>query len=131
MINARREEGWEGIEPTDYKNEPGTWMDVRRHVLFDSAHSQFQTRAFELAPEGYTSFEKHEHEHCVVVMLGGGRVRLGDAWTEIGSGDVVHVGPWEPHQFVAGSEGMTILCIVDRERDRPVLLGNSEPPEAS
>lgn len=109
--------------PTAYKNEPGTWMDVSRHVLFDSENCAFQTRYFEISMGGYTSFEKHAHEHCVVVLHGSGRVRLGDQWHDLEPGDVVGVESWTPHQFAAATNStLGILCIVDRERDRPVLL---------
>jgi len=116
---------WQSIERQDYKNEPGTWMDVSRRVLFSSEYSQFETRYFEVAEGGYTSLEHHQHEHCVIVMRGRGEVRVGETVSEIGFGDVVHVGPHEVHQFRnSASEPFGILCIVDKERDRPVLVGN-------
>ena len=124
MIRRWHGSGWSETEIEKYKNEPGTWMDVDRQILFDSESSQFQTRYFEIAPGGYSSFEEHEHEHCVMVLRGSGQVRLNDAWQEIQFRDVVHVGPHVPHQFKNdGDEPFGILCIVDRVRDRPTLLG--------
>lgn len=121
---------WPSVETDAYKNEPGTWVDVTRRVLFDRDSSQFQVRYFELGPEGYTSFEKHVHEHCVVVLRGEGEVQLGDRVERIGPMDVVAVTSETPHQFRnTGTEPFGILCIVDRERDRPVLLGN--PPDSA
>jgi len=107
-------------------------MDVDRHVVFDSSSSQFQTRYFEIAPGGYSSFEQHGHEHCVVVLTGTGQVRLGDAWHELAERDVVHVGPNVPHQFrnVAAAP-FGILCIVDRDRDRPILLSTLPDEQSS
>ncbi len=116
---------WGDVDRQDYKNEPGTWMDVSRRVLFTTNDSQFETRYFEVAPGGYTSLEHHQHEHCVVVMRGGGEVTIADDVTSIGFGDVVHVGPHVVHQFRnPTSEPFGILCIVDKERDRPILVGN-------
>lgn len=118
---------WPEVPLDIYKDEPGTWMQVSRRVLFESDQAEFQVRYFELAPGGYTSHEKHEHEHCVVVLRGVGKVLLDDAWHEIGPGDVVHVMPNQPHQFVNNSEGpFGIVCTVNRDRDRPILLG--DPP---
>ncbi len=123
---------WSGVERTEYKNEPGTWMDVSREILFESPDSRFQVRRFVLQPGGYTSYEKHQHEHSVLVLGGHGRVRLGEEWHAIGPMDIVHVTPGLPHQFVADTEAeLAILCTVDAERDRPILLGNEAPSGAS
>jgi quercetin dioxygenase-like cupin family protein len=101
-------------------------------VLTTSAKTSFETRFFEIAPGGYTSFERHEHEHVVVVTRGRGRVRLGDEWSEIGEGDFVHVPQNTPHQFTNEfDQPFGIVCIVDRDRDRPVLLDTDGLPRAS
>ena len=115
-----------------YKDEPGTWVSVTRRVLTASAKTSFETRFFEIAAGGYTSFERHEHEHVVVVTRGQGRVRLGDEWSEIGEGDFIHVPQNTPHQFTNESnQPFGIVCIVDRDRDRPVLLDTDGLPRAS
>lgn len=120
------------MEPKEYKDSPGNWQGVSRHVLFDSDTADFQGRYFEVEPGGYTSFEFHEHEHFVVVLRGRGRVRLGEDFTDIGPMDAVHVGPNVPHRFEnGGPEPMGLLCVVDRERDRPNHLGNGGEPRAS
>lgn len=120
------------VELTHYKDEPGTWVAVSRRVFHPASSTQFDTRYFEVAPGGYTSFEKHQHEHMVVVIRGHGRVRLGDEWNDIGPGDVVHVSGMTPHQFVNQSEQpFGIVCIVDRERDRPILLQNDTTSDSS
>lgn len=121
------------VDLTTYKDEPGTWVAVTRRVLHPEASTKFETRYFELAPGGYTSFEKHGHEHVVVVLRGSGRVRLGDEWSDLGPGDTVRVAEMTPHQFTNPSEEpFGILCVVDRDRDRPILLrtdGTARPSE--
>lgn len=120
------------VAMTSYKDEPGTWVAVTRRVLASGSSTTFETRYFEVAPGGYTSFERHGHEHVVVVLRGQGRVRLGDDWSEIGPGDVVNVRSHTPHQFVnSGDEPFGIVCVVDRERDRPVLLDTQGAPRPS
>lgn len=121
-----------GVEITTYKDEPGTWVGVTRRVLASGSGTGFETRYFDLAPGGYTSHERHAHEHVVVVLKGRGTVRLGSEVHPIAAGDLVHTGPNEPHQFLAAEdEGLGIVCTVDRDRDRPVLLGNDGLPRAS
>jgi len=38
----------------------------------------FVTRYFEIQPGGYSTLERHQHPHAVVVIRGRGRVMLGD-----------------------------------------------------
>lgn len=130
MSDIQKSEGfdWPGVEIKEYK--PGHSLAVTRRTLMESKGAQ--VRYFEVAPGGHTSFEMHEHEHCVVVLRGVGRVRLGQDWTEIGENDSVYVGPMTPHQFKnTGVEPFGILCVVDRDRDRPILLDPDGRPQAS
>ncbi len=115
-----------------YKDTPGSWMSITRRTLFKTEDSSFQGRYFEIAPGGYSSHEKHAHEHFVVVARGTGEVLLGDTWEPVTQGDVVHVTPWTPHQFKNTGQGpFAFFCTVDKLRDRPVLLGNETDPGAS
>lgn len=122
-----------GVEVKEYKDRPGAFRAVTRRELFPECKSEFQTRYFEVASGGFTSHEQHEHEHCVVVVRGTGSVKLGDTWTQIQLGDAVHVPRCMPHQFRNdGDEPFGFLCMVDRVRDRPILLdenGNPLPRE--
>jgi len=78
---------------------------------------------FEVAPGGWTSLERHQHPHAVVVLVGCGEVRLGSQRHALEPFDVAYVAPGDPHQFrAAPDEKLGLLCIVDRERDRPELL---------
>jgi quercetin dioxygenase-like cupin family protein len=119
---------WPELEIKEYK--PGHSLDVTRRTLLESNGAQ--VRYFEVAPGGFTSFEKHEHEHLVVVLRGTGRVRLDSNWSELRQNDAVYVGPMVPHQFRNdGVEPFGILCVVDRDRDRPILLDPQGNPQTS
>ena len=132
MLHKASGSEWEGVSRESYKDEPGTWMQVTRQRLFASENSPFETRIFRIEAGGYSSFEHHQHEHCVIVLSGQGKVRLGEHWHEISARDLIHVEPNQPHQFCASSkQSMEIICIVSRDRDRPVLLGNETAPETS
>jgi quercetin dioxygenase-like cupin family protein len=86
--------------------------------------TRFHVRYFEIAPGGFTSLERHQHEHVVVVLRGRGHVQLGGQVHVVGYGDTVYVAPQESHQFrnASADEPFGFLCIVDAERDGPVLL---------
>ena len=56
-----------------------------------------------------------------------GRAEGEGAGGRIGLRDVIYVAPGTFHQFHAtGDEPLGFLCIVDRERDRPVLPTDSD-----
>lgn len=132
LIRRFRDFRWAGAEERLYKDVPGSHLGVVRFALDGDGQAGFQARYFEVQPGGYTSFERHEHEHCVVVLRGRARLRLGSEWHEIGDHDVVNIGPSTPHQFrCLGEEPFGMLCIVDKVRDRPELLDTEESPEAS
>jgi quercetin dioxygenase-like cupin family protein len=132
MIKRCNEWSWEGVEWKPYKDNPGSWQYVNRQNLFSSESAAFETRYFEVAPGGYTSHEHHEHEHCVVVIRGQGEVKLNGEWHPLHLHDLVRVPPFTPHQFrTIGSEPFGMLCVVDKVRDRPVLVDTPVAAETS
>lgn len=132
MIQRGGEFEWPEIDILEYKDRPDTFESVTRRKLIEPNGTNFEVRYFEVGENGFTSFEKHAHEHCVVVLRGQGKVRLGSDWTDISQNDTVHIGPMIPHQFRnTGVEPFGILCVVERERDRPILLDPEGNPRAS
>jgi quercetin dioxygenase-like cupin family protein len=115
---------WEGISSVAYKDPDEHWRAVtRQRLVGPDQGTPFHLRYFEVEPGGFTTFERHAHQHVVIAMRGRGEVRLGDGWEPVGYGDVVYVAPNDPHQFrAAGDEPFGFLCIVAAERDRPVPL---------
>jgi quercetin dioxygenase-like cupin family protein len=126
---------WDGVQVREYKPVGvAPYKDVTRQTLLGEGAGEeslnFITRYFEIQPGGYSTLEHHEHPHAVIVLRGRGRVLLGGCATELEPQDCVYVAPHEPHQFhAAGSEPLGFICIVDRERDRPVILGRSVSAE--
>jgi quercetin dioxygenase-like cupin family protein len=116
---------WQGVPVTDYKAPGDHWCGILRTVLVgDSGEGTgFQVRYFEIAPGGFSSLERHAHEHAVVVLRGRGQVQLGDQVHELGFGDTVYVAPNDVHQFrnPSAAEPFGFLCVVDAQRDRPLL----------
>lgn len=132
MISRDQGDGWEDVPVQIYKDEPGTWVGVKRHSFAADASTDFEMRCFEIAPNGFTSLERHQHEHCVMVIKGQGEVFLKGKWAKLQAHDVVHVASWEPHQFKntgdTGDTAFSILCVVNRDRDRPELLDSEDAP---
>ncbi|MDE0357486.1 MAG: cupin domain-containing protein [Gammaproteobacteria bacterium] len=123
---------WANVRPRRYKHEEeglARFRDVTRHTLLgggpDGAEAGlgFELRYFEVAPGGYSSLERHAHGHAVVIVKGKGAVRLGEATEPVSALDVVYVAPHDVHSFSADAgEALGFLCVVDRARDRPVVV---------
>lgn len=114
---------WEATPVLGYKQDGATsFRDITKQILFEGAQMDFQWRYFEVAPGGYSSLERHEHEHAVMVVRGAGKVLLGDKVHAIAMYDLILVPSMMWHQFQpAGDEPLGFLCIVNAERDRPQL----------
>ncbi|MFO0845558.1 MAG: cupin domain-containing protein [Gemmataceae bacterium] len=121
---------WDGVPVQDYKPVADHHCGVLRSVLIGEAgeRTRFHVRYFEIAPGGYSTLEHHRHEHVVIVLRGGGEVRLGETWHAVGFGDTVYVAPDEVHRLRnRGEEPFGFLCMVDAERDRPVAVSQARP----
>lgn len=122
---------WRGVPVHAYKTEGSHFRGITRQTLLgegdDEAALNFVTRYFEIQPRGYSSLERHQHPHAVVIIRGKGEVVLGDRVEPVEPLDCVYVAPQTFHQFHAtGDEPLGFLCTVDRERDRPRLPDASE-----
>lgn len=114
---------WDGVDVLKYKDEGSApFRDVTRQVLFGDPHLSAQLRYFEVAAGGWTTMERHEHVHNVMVIRGRGRCLVGEAAHDLAVNDLVSVPPMTWHQFrAAPDEPLGFLCLVATERDRPQL----------
>ena len=119
---------WSGVDILAYKTDGASpFKDITRQVLFDAPGIACELRYFEVGPGGHSTLERHEHEHAVLILRGGGRCMVGERVMELGTNDLVHIPPLTWHQFRAGPhEPLGFLCMVNRERDRPQLPTTDE-----
>jgi quercetin dioxygenase-like cupin family protein len=126
VLRFRPEFRWEGVPEAEYKQSADHWRGVTRFGLVGGTgeSTRFHLRYFEIAPGGFSSYERHRHEHAVVILRGRGEVQLGEVVHAVSFGDTVYVAPNEPHQFrnPSGTEPLGFLCVVDAERDPPTPL---------
>ena len=118
---------WNQVLLEPYKATTDTWKGITRRELIGKRGEspRFHVRYFELEPGGYSTLERHEHEHVVLVLRGRGEARFGCYVQRVGFGDVVYVAPDDPHQFLNSDdaeEPFGFVCIVHAERDRPQAL---------
>src|SRR4030065_1492832 len=123
---------WQGIRTEKYKVTGGHWADVIRRVLVGNQNesAKFHLRYFEIAPGGFTSFEKHKHEHVVVGIKGKGKVFSGksestrtERYYEMNFLDTLYIAPDVPHQLSHHfHEPFGSFCIVNAKRDKPKMI---------
>jgi quercetin dioxygenase-like cupin family protein len=123
--------GWSGVAVRKYKTDGDHFKEITRRTLMGDGEGEerlgFVTRYFEILPGGYSSLERHDHPHAVVVLRGRGRVVLDRSTHDLEPFDCVYVSPGAIHQFQAtASEPLGFLCVVDRDRDRPVVVRPQE-----
>jgi quercetin dioxygenase-like cupin family protein len=114
---------WDDVCLLAYKEEGSApFRSITRQVLFKDDALRCELRYFEVAPGGYSTLERHEHTHGVMILRGAADVLVGDEVRSVKTHDLVRIPPMTWHQFrTRGSEPMGFLCMVNVERDKPQL----------
>jgi quercetin dioxygenase-like cupin family protein len=122
---------WQDVAVQAYKDEGSApFRDVTRQVLIERPELACQLRYFEVGAGGHSTLERHEHVHGVMVLRGRGRCLVGDRVVELATHDLVTVPPMTWHQFRAGEdEPLGFLCLVNSDRDRPILPTDADLDE--
>jgi len=123
---------WQGIKTERYKTEGSHWADVIRRVLIGNHNesAKYHLRYFEISPGGYSSFEKHKHEHVIVGIRGKGKVFCGKSESTrtektyvLNFLDTLYIAPNTPHQLSNPfHEPFGFFCIVNARRDEPKMI---------
>src|SRR3984893_11053957 len=114
---------WEGVDCRPYKDEQDApFKTITRQVLFADPSARSVLGYFEIAPGGFSTLERHEHMHAVLILRGRGHCLVGGEVKPLKTRDLVTVPPLTWHQFRATrGEPLGFLCMVDAERDKPQL----------
>ncbi|MBI5114834.1 MAG: cupin domain-containing protein [Rhodovulum sp.] len=114
---------WEGVERMPYKeDERALFKTVTRQILFSDPALDGELRYFEVAAGGFSTLERHEHVHAVMVFRGLGHCLVGDSVRAVAERDLVYIPPMTWHQFRAtGDQPLGFLCLVNARRDKPQL----------
>jgi quercetin dioxygenase-like cupin family protein len=119
---------WAAVPLLAYKEDATTpFRAVTRQVLFHTPALAAEWRYFEVAPGGYSTLERHEHAHGVMILTGRGRALVGDAVEAVGPFDLVSIPGWTWHQFRAALDApLGFLCLVNAVRDKPQLPSEAD-----
>lgn len=119
---------WDGVAHMPYKQDGSApFRDISRQVLFHEDALGCELRYFEMDAAGYSTLERHEHMHAVMILRGHGECLLGEQVIAVKPHDLVTIPAWTWHQFRASAgEPMGFLCMVNLQRDRPQLPTEAE-----
>lgn len=122
---------WAGVPLHPYKDDGSApFRDITRQTLFSGPHHAGELRYFEMAAGGYSTLERHEHVHGVMILRGRGQALVGATVYDVAPFDLVTVPPMTWHQFRAnGGEPLGFLCLVNAQRDKPQLPSESQLAE--
>ena len=114
---------WEGVNTIPYKqDERALFKSITRQVLFADPQLHAELRYFEIEPGGYSTLERHEHVHAVLILRGHGHCLVGKEVRAVELRDLITVPPLTWHQFRASAdEPLGFLCMVNAVRDKPQL----------
>ena len=118
-----RDYRWDGVAVVPYKEDTrALFKSITRQVLFADPYQESELRYFEVAPGGFSTLERHEHTHNVLILRGYGRCLVGHEVREVAAHDLIAVPPMTWHQFRAtADEPLGFLCMVNVARDKPQL----------
>ena len=69
---------WEGVAHQPYKQDGSApFKDISRQVLFHEDALGCELRYFEVEAGGYSTLERHEHAHAVMILRGVGECLVG------------------------------------------------------
>ncbi len=119
---------WEGTDVLAYKEEGSApFKAITRQTLFHDPALKGELRYFEMASGGYSTLERHDHMHAVLILRGEGECLIGGEVHKVGTNDLVTIEPWTWHQFRANAgQPLGFLCMVNAERDKPSLPSEDE-----
>src|SRR6266700_7901713 len=120
---AQRDYRWEGVDELPYKEDDrALFKAITRQVLFADPQLHGELRYFEVAAGGFSTLERHQHMHAVMILRGRGHCLVGAEVRPVETRDLITVPAMTWHQFRATlGEPLGFLCMVNATRDKPQL----------
>ena len=114
---------WDDVACLPYKEDGAApFKAISRQVLFHEAALGCELRYFEMDANGYSTLERHEHAHAVMILRGRGACLVGTEVRPVKQFDLVSIPSMAWHQFRAtDNEPLGFLCMVNVLRDKPQL----------
>ena len=125
---------WDTIDLVDYKSISEksdikvTFNNInRQNIITKKDGVDFEVRLFECGPYGFSTLEKHQHTHIVMIARGNGKVIIGKNIYNAKPFDYFIIPEWHPHQLInTGEKPFAFFCTVNAKRDNFKLLSEEE-----
>lgn len=125
---------WDEVKRLDYKdvsNKSGVMVTFnnisRQNIITKEDGVDFEVRLFECGVDGFSTLEKHQHTHIVMIARGVGKVIIGENIYDAKPFDYFIIPEWSPHQLInTGEEPFAFFCTVNAARDNFILLTKEE-----
>jgi len=125
---------WDTINLIDYKNVSEksdikvTFNNItRQNIITKKDGVDFEVRLFECGSYGFSTLEKHQHTHIVMIARGTGKVIIGKNIYDAKPFDFFIIPEWHPHQLInTAKTPFAFFCTVNAKRDNFKLLSNEE-----
>ena len=101
------------VKPEIPKEDGVKDTTIRWLITRDDGAKNFAMRLFEVKPNGYTPWHRHDWEHESFILDGEGILVTDKGNIKLSPGDVLFIPPMEWHQFKnAGDKNMKFLCLI-------------------
>jgi quercetin dioxygenase-like cupin family protein len=119
---------WDDVACMAYKEDGAApFKAISRQVLFAEPKLGCELRYFEMGAGGYSTLERHDHMHAVMILRGHGHCLIGNEVRPVKQFDLVTIPSLTWHQFRAtAGEPLGFLCMVNALRDKPQLPTEQE-----
>ncbi len=98
-------------KPVEMEGAKG--VGIRWLISQKDGAPNFAMRVFEIQPNGFTPYHKHDWEHEVFIRDGEGTLLSDETEYKIKAGDAILIPPDEPHQFKnASDKKLEFLCLI-------------------
>ena len=86
---------WDGVAHQPYKQDgEAPFKDISRQTLFHDDALACELRYFEMDTNGWSSLERHEHAHAVMILRGRGQCMVGDEVRDVKQFDLITIPGW-------------------------------------
>src|SRR5258705_11763449 len=91
---------WEGVDQLPYKEDDrALFKAITRQVLFSDPQMHAELRYFEMEPDGFSTLERHQHMHAVLILRGRGHCLVDGEVRRIETRDLITVPRMPRHHF--------------------------------
>ena len=108
---------WDGARRRTYQANSGTSVIENWMIGKAEGAENFAMRFYQLSESGSSNLESHPHDHGIIVLMGEGKVLIGEDTHPIATGDVIYIEPNIQHQLInTGAGDLGFICVIPAKR---------------